>query len=189
MDSESIGGLNLYTYCLNNPVTYYDPNGNLALSTVIILGLVGIGAVVGVGTVVYLDNQDDGQIFNGSIGWETYLAAALLGGIIGGVLGYYAGPTIASLLANPGNISLASLVFAGGGSTGGLTISVAAVGQIALAGAISTTAIGTIGATYMFSKHEPKMTNKPPFSWVSHQEGIDAIKKWLDRIIRKLLNL
>jgi RHS repeat-associated protein len=28
LDPESINGLNLYAYCLNNPVNYYDDNGN-----------------------------------------------------------------------------------------------------------------------------------------------------------------
>ena len=28
LDPETIGGLNLYAYCLNNPVMYVDPTGH-----------------------------------------------------------------------------------------------------------------------------------------------------------------
>ena len=49
LDYESINGLNLYAYCLNNPVMYADPTGHFVLSTFLI-GLcisVLIGAIVG----------------------------------------------------------------------------------------------------------------------------------------------
>lgn len=32
LDSETIGGLNLYAYCLNNPVNYYDPEGVIKIA-------------------------------------------------------------------------------------------------------------------------------------------------------------
>lgn len=95
----------------------------------------------------------------------------------------------------------------------GLTITGAQV----LTGAGALTLAGTF---MLMSKHRPGMTNRPPFSWTTQEEGIDAmnrfggdankaadyimnnhfdnwkygagndrnvIKKWLDRIIRKLL--
>lgn len=31
LNSESINGLNLYCYCMNNPVNYYDPDGHWAM--------------------------------------------------------------------------------------------------------------------------------------------------------------
>ncbi len=73
--------------------------------------------------------------------------------------------------------------------------------------------------TIMFSKHEKVMKKKAPFSWTNNEEGIEAlrnnkgdavkaaleilrkhgfdniynkfnpIKKWLDRIIRKMIGL
>ena len=44
-DPETINGLNLYAYCLNNPVAYIDPDGSIALS-VILLSMLG-GAIWG----------------------------------------------------------------------------------------------------------------------------------------------
>lgn len=43
LDLESINGLNLYCYCLNNPIMYVDPTGHFAIST---LALIIIGAAV-----------------------------------------------------------------------------------------------------------------------------------------------
>ena len=45
LDPESIHGLNLYAYCLNNPIMHVDPSGHVALSAVIIGAIVG--AIVG----------------------------------------------------------------------------------------------------------------------------------------------
>ena len=47
IDIENISGLNLYCYCYNNPVNYYDPSGNIAISIIILLVCIGIGALVG----------------------------------------------------------------------------------------------------------------------------------------------
>lgn len=81
--------------------------------------------------------------------------------------------------------------------------------------------LACLGIMFM-SKHRPGMSNRPPFSWITQDEGIDAmkrfggdankaadyimnnhfdswkygagndrnvIKKWLDRIIRKMLGM
>ena len=50
-----------------------DPSGNFALTTTIILGLIGNGALAGFGVVAYADYKDDGKIFNGSVGYKTYI--------------------------------------------------------------------------------------------------------------------
>ena len=62
LDPESINGLNLYCYCMNNPIMYANPSGHSA----ILIGLI-IGAIIGFGTAAYIDYQDDGQIFNESV--------------------------------------------------------------------------------------------------------------------------
>ena len=36
LDPESVNGLNLYCYCLNNPIMYVDPTGHFAISTLLI---------------------------------------------------------------------------------------------------------------------------------------------------------
>ncbi len=44
LDPETIGGLNLFSYCNNNPVTYADPKGNAPW---LIIGLIVVFAVIG----------------------------------------------------------------------------------------------------------------------------------------------
>ena len=70
LDPESINGLNLYAYCLNNPIMYTDPNGTTAWWEWL------IGAVVVVGLVA-------GAVLTGGI-----VAAAFAGAAIGGAISY-----------------------------------------------------------------------------------------------------
>ena len=42
LEPQSFGGLNLYIYCLDNPVMYADPSGNFAISTFGIMATIGI---------------------------------------------------------------------------------------------------------------------------------------------------
>ena len=72
---ETIHGLNLYAYCLNNPVMYVDPSGHVALSAVI------IGAIVG--AIV-------GSLYGGltaSAKGENILAGVVAGAIGGALMG------------------------------------------------------------------------------------------------------
>jgi len=85
LDPETINGLNLYAYCLNNPVMYIDHAGNLAISTTaIIIGAV-VGLFVGLATAAYYDYTDD-YSFNGDVGdYVFYGLTGALTGAIGGV--------------------------------------------------------------------------------------------------------
>ena len=49
LDPETIGGLNLYAYCLNNPVMYVDPTGHFPVLALIlgITALAGLGLTIG----------------------------------------------------------------------------------------------------------------------------------------------
>ena len=48
LDPSSVNGLNLYAYCLNNPVMYFDPFGNSIIASLIILGYFAIaGGIIG----------------------------------------------------------------------------------------------------------------------------------------------
>ena len=48
LDPESINGLNLYAYCFNNPIMYFDPFGNSIIASLIILGCFAIaGGIIG----------------------------------------------------------------------------------------------------------------------------------------------
>ena len=60
VNPKDINGLNLYAYCNNNPIMYYDPSGRfvgliIALTVVGLLSLIGVGLV---GTEHILENPD-----------------------------------------------------------------------------------------------------------------------------------
>ena len=139
LDPESINGLNLYAYCNNDPVNKYDPTGHSA----ILIGLI-IGAVIGFGTAAYIDYQDDGEIFNGSVKWYDYLGATVLGGAIGAGLGAFAGMSFSATL--PTGFAMAQ--------TSAGTMALVATGSMTLTvtGAEILGVAGLLGATYMFAK-------------------------------------
>ena len=151
LDSNSINGLNLYVYCNNDPVNLCDPSGHIAITTAIILVLIGIGAFAGFGAVAYVDCTDDGKIFNGSIGWKTYVGGTLLGGAIGGTIGYFLAPGIAALLSSTATIG-GGLAFTGIGGTIGGAIAASSIGELALAGVGALTGGISFGANVMFAK-------------------------------------
>ncbi len=87
LEYQVLGGLNLFTYCNNNPIMNIDPEGTFFISlTALIVGAV-VGATLAFGTVAYMDYKDDGYVFNGSIKWYDYLGATILGGAIGAISG------------------------------------------------------------------------------------------------------
>ena len=51
-----MNGLNLYCYCYNNPISYYDPSGHIALWLLsgIVLGVIGL---VGGGAYAYSESK------------------------------------------------------------------------------------------------------------------------------------
>ena len=84
IDPETIGGTNLFAYCNNNPVMNVDPNGNFFFSFLI---AIGIGAIIGFTGTVVEDYVDDGEVFNGSVGWQQYLGNTFIGAGVGFVVG------------------------------------------------------------------------------------------------------
>ena len=46
LDPETINGLNLYAYCGNNPVNYYDPSGHFVITALLVGLLFGLGGIV-----------------------------------------------------------------------------------------------------------------------------------------------
>lgn len=213
LDPSSVGGLDPYCYCYNDPVNYSDGSGHIA--TEIIIGIIAgaiIGAGIGFGSAAYIDYQNDGQLFNGDVAWYDYLGATVAGGIVGGVLG-----------AGAGYFSTLSWTFTMGASgltgSGALAIplSVTITGSEVLAGVAG---LGLAAGSIMFSKHNPGMSSRSPRSWLTQEEGIEAmrkfggdankaaeylmnkhgglwhrgagtdynmIKKWLDRVIRHMM--
>ena len=106
LDPETPNGLNLYAYCNNDPVNYVDPSGNSVILTTALI-LMGIGVAAGLSYAAYTDYQDDHNI-NGSVGWQTYLGSAMIGGAIGFGIGYF-GPSILSFLGSSFSFTLPSL--------------------------------------------------------------------------------
>ena len=47
LEPETINGLNLYVYCLNNPVMYSDPSGEFILTVSIFASSAILGGVLG----------------------------------------------------------------------------------------------------------------------------------------------
>ena len=150
-----INGLNLYMYCNNNPIMYVDPSGCFALTTIIILTLIAVGVVAG-GTAAGVISYSKGYR-----GWELaghIFIGAVIGGLIGAAIGYFAAPTIAGLLTSTGTIG-GSLVLVGWGAVGG-GIAISAIGELALVGTIAVTGISAFGASIMFSKGASRFKSK-----------------------------
>ena len=77
LEPETCNGLNLYAYCLNDPVNYIDPTGCFPFAMLLILAITtSIGLGVG-GIVAYQE---------GLTGWEA-AGAVLLGGALGLAVG------------------------------------------------------------------------------------------------------
>ena len=121
---------------------YVDPTGHFAVRALIIGAI--IGAVVGFGIAGYIDYQEDGQIFNGSVKWYDYLGATVLGGVIGAGLGAFSSMSFSATIPT----SFAMLQTSAG------TISIVVTSSLTLtaSGAEILGAAGLIGATYMFAK-------------------------------------
>lgn len=133
---------------MNDPINYADPSGHFVISTLIIGAI--IGAAVGFGTAAYIDYQDDGQIFNGSVKWYDYLGATVLGGTIGAGLGAFAGMSFSASLPTFGWMNAGgSLMF---GVTGTTTLTIT--------GAQILGAAGLICATYMFASNNRPGNNR-----------------------------
>ena len=98
-DPETINGLNLYAYCLNNPVEYVDPTGHIIISFLL------AGAIVGF-TVSFTSSVVSQAIMNnGQIDWGI----AAIDGLFGAVSGALATTGIGAVV---GSIIDAGLTFA-----------------------------------------------------------------------------
>ena len=88
LDPETIGGINPYAYCLNDPVNNIDPSGTVALLTGLLIA-VGIGAAVG--AVSYTVSEVISYAATGvwTWSWGMFLGSTI-GGAAGGALSFFA---------------------------------------------------------------------------------------------------
>ena len=80
---------NRYAYCLNNPLRYTDPDGEIALTTLAVVGI-GVATVMG-GYSGYRIATSKGYNFDN---WQTY--GYILGGAAIGFASGYAGAAISA---------------------------------------------------------------------------------------------
>ena len=106
IEPETIGGLNLYSYCGNNPIMFTDPEGKFLVSFMASLAIAAlIGSCVGVAGTLLSDIVTSALNGNWQFSsWETYLGSAI-GGAVGGVVSLFS-PFVGSVLA--GTISTAA---------------------------------------------------------------------------------
>ena len=130
LDPENVNGLNLYAYCLNNPVMYIDPNGTSILACILIGALIGL--LVGAGTSIVSQGLTNGW---SNISWGQ-VAVAGLAGAIGGAFGAGVGSVLTG--------------FATGAAAGALTATSVSLGQAIAIGALSTAAAG-IGSRMVYN--------------------------------------
>ena len=93
---DLVNGINLYTYCLNNPVNKTDFLGFYFIIDDIIAAIAG--AIVGV--VGQFVSDIVTSVFTGNwqfSSWETYIGAAI-GGAVGGWASLYVGPVAGTLI-------------------------------------------------------------------------------------------
>ena len=61
LDPSSVNGLNLYCYCLNNPINYYDPSGcepiTIGVTSLAIYAVIALLAVYAIANVAYIESE------------------------------------------------------------------------------------------------------------------------------------
>ena len=88
-------GYNVYAYCANNPVGYFDYSGEFVISTLMIC--VGAGMILGGSVGGILGNAYANS--KGYTGWDktrAILVGVGIAGVAGGVIGYFVAPAIIS---------------------------------------------------------------------------------------------
>ena len=126
LDPESINGLNLYCYCINNPISYYDPSGHSAILAALLVGAIVGGVIGGVyGGLTAAAND------------QNVLAGVLIGIGAGALMG--AGAGVASLYLAPVIVGQAAVV-------GGVTYSAGAALAIGSGIAFGSGFIGGMAA-------------------------------------------
>ncbi len=151
---ELLNGLNLYSYCLNNPIGYTDESG----SSLILIGLI-LGAIIGGTAGGVIVNKKAKE--SGAEGWELvgWTVLGVFGGALaGGALGAGAGALV-------GGAAAAGTAIGGSLATGGAFAGGAAVAGTALVGAGVVAGVGALAGIVEFREHTK---NKRKSNWDKH---------------------
>lgn len=137
LDPSSIVGLNLFSYCSNDPINYIDPDGHFVISSLIIGAIFGV--VIGGGIVHDIAKN------NGAEGWELFgwtTLGVIAGGILGALAGIFSGMSFSTSIPTLGMVNSGGIAVIG--VTGATTITIT--------GAQVLTASGVLGLTYLLAR-------------------------------------
>ena len=185
---ELLNGLNLYSYCLNNPIGYTDESG----SSLILIGLI-LGAIIGGtagGVIVNKKAKESGAEGWELVGWTVLgvFGGALAGGALGAGAGALVGGAAAAGTAIGGSLATGS-AFAGGAAVAGTAF--AGAGVVIGAGVVAGVGALALGTNILFDtermgpghKSNNKAQNKE-IDYLQKKYGFD--KKFRDRLHRKI---
>ena len=187
LDPQSINGLNLYAYCMNNPIMYADPSGHSptawwewALAGVAVAGLI-VGSIFTCGTLAgaVLAGAAIGagislgtQAFSGELNWGQFALDTGVGAITGLIGGSGVSRGVATLLGGvvgAGSNFVSQLIT-------GTELEDISVMQILAAGAIGALS-GFIGGAGARNK-----------AAINQGKGVQAATKQLNKVVRRIAN-
>ena len=105
-ETAGILSTNIYSYCANNPINYYDLSGE-SFTGVLIGVLIGaiLGAAAGWGYAKYFNSPKNKT-------WKYIFGGAIIGAIIGGCAGYALSAGSGAVLWSGTGMDKAALAFA-----------------------------------------------------------------------------